>query len=98
MDWFKAVDTPLKWGGVFDWISPLWGLANDIVRRPSCGYVIPLDAVNPWMVKRLLKNEGIQYWGFHLFLDSMMFGCKRRDAARVQEILERNRIPYQGGI
>ena len=98
MDWFKAVDTPLKYGSLFDWVSPAVRLIKDISRRPIAGYVLPLDAVNPWLVKRILRNEGIEFWGGCLWMDSMMFSVRRRDAARVQEVLDRNRIPYQGGV
>lgn len=93
------IDKALAIGGSFDWISPLVTLLLNFRRRPSVGYVVPADT--SWgcnAIARLLRERGVQVWGIEYDGGSIVFRVRRAQAEYAQYWLERNGIPYAGGV
>lgn len=93
------LDKILAFGSLFDWITPLWALIQDFRHGPVTGFVIPMSAGwTPPMLRSLLQTRGIKVVSPTLFGGSVMFSVPRAQAEYAQYLLERERIPFRGGV
>jgi hypothetical protein len=93
------LDKILQAGSGFDWISPTIAFVHDIRNRPSVDINVPATA--GWSAQdltSLLQECGIKVWGVMLVGDVIIFSVRKAQALYAQYLLERNGIPYQGGL
>jgi hypothetical protein len=72
---------------------------TDLRSGGSVGYNVPVDA--GWSalgIEMLLRDAGVRIWGLSIVAGVITFRLKLKQARYAQYLLERNGIPYQGGI
>jgi hypothetical protein len=93
---------------VFDWITPLWGFAQDITHDPtltqeySRTFFINYNDLlrsgwNATDVANLLRNNGINSWGSQITKGELFFSVDKGSASIARYHLDRNGIQYYGG-
>lgn len=93
------IDKAIEAGTMFDWITPLWTFVQDWRNRPSCGYSVPVDGgYSLYVVRDLLRSKGVKTWGWAIVDGAILFRARQAQAEYVQYWLERNGVPYGGGI
>ena len=93
------LDRLLAIGSLFDWITPLWALIQDCLHGPITGFVVPMNAGwTPPMIRSLLQTRGITMISPTLFGSNIMFSVSAAQAEFAQYLLDRERIPFQGGV
>ena len=83
-------DKILEAGTVFDWISPLSAIAQDIIRGPSHTFLIPYDC--GWSgraIAGLLRSYGIRSWGHMVVEGTLMLSVSQNQAHWAHYLLER---------
>ena len=93
------IDKAIEAGTLFDWITPLWTFVQDWRNRPSCGYSVPVDG--GWSiseVRNLLRSKGVKAWGWAIVDGVILFRTRQAQAGHAQYWLERNGVPYSGGM
>ena len=93
------LDKLIRAGAGFDWITPVITFILDYQRRPSVGYNIPVDAGwSAYSVRALLDVHGVKLWGLTIFDNVITFRTRLAQAQYAQYLMEREGIPYDGGI
>jgi len=93
------LDTFLKISATPDWITPTISIIQTIWNRPSVGYNVSADTQwSTYSIKALLTEVGIKVWGLALIDNMIFFRVRKAQASYTQYLLEREGIPYQGGI
>lgn len=93
------IDNLLSAGSMFDWITPLWTFWQDWRNRPSCGYSVPVDGGwSLYAIRGMLRNKGVKTWGWAIVDGTILFRTRTAQAGYTQYWLERNAVPYSGGI
>ena len=93
------LDKFLNFASLFDLITPLATFAQDLQNHPSVGYNISVDAGwSAYAIRDLLQGAGIKLWGLTIFNGLITFRVRRAQARYTQYWLERNGIPYVGGV
>ncbi len=93
------LDKMIAFGSGFDWISPLFALVRNYKNRPSTTFTIPAACGwHAYSIQDLLKNSGIQLWGFALYQDTYVFSVREAQAEYTQYLLDRAGIPYGGDV
>ncbi len=93
------IDKAIEVGAMFDWITPLWTFVQDWRNRPSCGYSVPVDG--GWSisaVRDLLSANGVMTWGWAIVDGVILFRARQAQARYAQYWLEREGVPYWGGV
>lgn len=86
-------------GAEFDWITPVLTWLTDLRSGGSVGYNVPVDAGwSALAIQMLLRDAGVRIWGLSIVAGVITFRLKLKQAHYAQYLLERNGIPYQGGI
>jgi hypothetical protein len=83
-------DEILEAGTVFDWISPLLAIVQDIIRGPSHTFLIPYDC--GWSgrdIARLLESYGVKSWGHMVVERTFMLSVSQNQAQWAHYLLER---------
>ena len=58
------IETFLKFGATFDWISPTLAIAQDIAYGPSHTFLIPAGGgMSGREIANMLRQRGIKTWG-----------------------------------
>lgn len=92
-------DNMLRIGASFDWFTPLWTLVLSARRRPTVTYAVPVDfGGGPSGMGRMLRGWGVEVWGVDIYDDETIFHARQSQAQYIQIQLERNGIPYRGGL
>lgn len=93
------IDNLLSAGSMFDWITPLWTFWQDWRNRPSCGYSVPVDGGwSLYAIRDILRSKGVKTWGWAIVDGTILFRTRTAQAGYTQYWLERNAVPYSGGI
>jgi hypothetical protein len=93
------LDTIIKIGTVFDWITPVFSLFQDWQNGPSTGFNVPVGGgYSAYAIQDILSAGGIKIWGLRIINNTILFRTRKTQAAFAQYLLERNGISYQGGI
>ncbi len=93
------IDKALSVGTTFDWITPLWTLIQDWRNRPSVGYSVPVDGGSSlYAIKGALTGKGVKTWGWMIVDGVILFRTRQAQAQYAQYWLERDGVPYSGGI
>ena len=75
---YNAVDKLIRFGSNWDWITPLYGMIMDYIRRPAMKFYIPLvNGYSGFEVSRHLKQRGLQLWAMMIIGDDIVF-CTRQ--------------------
>lgn len=93
------LDSLIKFGAMFNWITPLLTWLQDAANRPSIGYNVSVHG--SWSaiaIERLLRLHGVKIWGLTIFGDVITFRARVAQAKYAQYLQERNGIHYVGGI
>jgi hypothetical protein len=86
-------------GSELDWITPVLTWLTDMRSGGSVGYNIPVDAGwSALAIQMMLHEAGVRIWGLSIVAGIITFRLKRSQARYAQYLLERNGIPYQGGM
>ena len=89
------IDKLLKFGSIFDWISPVKAAIDDHVKGPGVGFRVP---VGIWcsgaQLRRGLKKIGVQSWGWMIVDDVILFDVPRDQARSAENFLEGAQIPF----
>jgi hypothetical protein len=86
-------------GSEFDWITPVLTWLTDLRSGGSVGYNVPVDGGwSALAIEMLLRDAGVRIWGLSIVAGVITFRLKLKQARYAQYLLERNGIPYQGGI
>lgn len=89
----------IRFGAMFDWITPLWTFILDFINRPSVGYNIAVDSGwSAYAIRDLLKGSGVKIWGLTIFGDTITFRTRKAQAAYAQYLMDRVGIYYRGGV
>jgi len=93
------LDTFLKIAATPNWVSPTISIIQTIWNRPSVGYNVPANTQwSTYTLQDLLKKFGVKVWGLALVDDRIIFRVRKAQAGYTQYLLERENVPYQGGI
>lgn len=93
------IDTILKGGSSFDWISPVWAFIQDLRNGPAVGFTVPMEAgASTEQLQALLKERGVKVWGIMMVDDTILFTVRKAQARYVHYLFDRAGIPYQGGL
>lgn len=93
------IDKAIEAGSMFDWITPLWTFVQDWRNRPAVGYSVPVDGGwSLYAIRDLLRSRGVLTWGWNIVDGVILFRTRQAQAEYVQYWLERNAVPYSGGI
>jgi hypothetical protein len=93
------IDSILKGGSSFDWISPVVALIQDLRNGPSVGFNVSMEA--GWstaQLQALLNERGIKLWGMMMVDDAIIFCVRKTQARYAHYVLDRAGVPYQGGL
>lgn len=93
------IDKILKYGSMFDWITPIFTWIQDFRNHPSVGYNI--DVNGGWSalaIGRLMKESGVKIWGLTIFGDIITFRVRVSQARYAQYLMVRQGIPFVGGV
>jgi len=94
-----VIDKALSVGTTFDWITPLWTFIQDWRNRPSVGYSVPVDGGSSlYAIKDTLTGNGVKTWGWMIVDGVILFRARRAQAQFAQYLLDRDGVPYSGGI
>jgi hypothetical protein len=86
-------------GSELDWITPVLTWLTDMRSGGSVGYNIPVDAGwSALAIQMTLHEAGVHIWGLSIVTGIITFRLKRSQTRYAQYLLERNGIPYQGGM
>jgi hypothetical protein len=88
----------LKYGTVFDWISPALAIAQDVAAGSSHTFVIPQEC--GWTGREiisLLNRNGVQSWGHMIVSGMIMITVRQTQADWAQYLLDRAGIPVEAG-
>lgn len=86
-------------GASLDWTTPVATFIQDYQNRPSVGYNISVNAGwSAFAVRDLLKTNGVKLWGLTIFGGAITFRTREAQAEFAQYLMDREGIPYQGGI
>jgi len=88
----------LKLGMVFDWISPVAALVQNVVNGPSHVFAIPEQA--GWRgadIERLLARYGISLWGRMVINGCLVFSVRQAQARWAEYVLQRAGLPIAPG-
>ncbi len=89
----------ISMGSMFDWITPLWTFVQDWRNRPSCGYSVPVNGGwSLYAVRDILRSRGVKTWGWAIVDGVILFRTRTAQAQYTQYWLERNAVPYWGGV
>jgi hypothetical protein len=95
----EMINSLIRFGAMFDWITPLWTFILDFINRPSVGYNIDVNSGwSAYAIRDLLKGSGIKIWGLTIFGSTITFRTRKAQAAYAQYLMDRVGIPYRGGI
>jgi hypothetical protein len=89
----------LEFGTVFDWISPLVAMMQDIANGPSHTFFIPENC--GWSgreIEHLLRRHGVATWGLMIVDHLIMLTVREAQAHWAQYLLEREGIPIEYGV
>jgi len=92
-------DRLLEVGCVFDWISPLLAMVQDIRHGPNNTFYIPEDG--GWSgrsIAKLLQKNGVKTWGHMTVNCYIMLTCEKRQAAWASSVLQREGVPVEYGL
>ncbi len=93
------LDTFLKIAATPNWVTPTLSIIQTLWNRPSVGYNVPANTQwSTYAIQGLLKKFGVKVWGLALMDDMIIFRVRKAQAAYTQYLLERENIPYQGGL
>jgi len=93
------LDTFLKIGSTFDWITPTLAFVQDICNGPSVQIACPRD--QGWsanQIKRMLTRVGIKVWGLMVADDRIIFTVRAAQARYALYWLERSGLQYQSSL
>lgn len=93
------IDTFLRVGASFDWITPTIALIQDIRNGPSVQFCVPYDA--GWSgaeVKELLNSVGIRVWGLYVEGEEITFTVREPQARYAAYWLKRDGLPYASSL
>ena len=69
----------------FDWVTPVSHMVKDAAAGDACRVKIRFDELVE--TRLLLKQAGIESWGWSTFFDETVFSIHDRDARRVAGLL-----------
>jgi hypothetical protein len=93
------IDTFLKVGSTFDWITPTIAFVQDICNGPSVQIACPRD--QGWsanQIKQMLTRVGVKVWGLMVVGDKITFTVRAAQARYALSWLERYGLPYQSSL
>ncbi len=91
------IDLLLSIGATFDWITPIWVFIQQLLNRPSTGFLIPLDdGLAPSMVEDMLRSHGVKVFGVMLNGNDLLFSVPKAQADYARYLLEREGFLFQG--
>lgn len=93
------LDTLLKFGSMFDWITPTLAFIQDICNGPSVQIACPYD--QGWsgrQIKRLLRGYGVKVWGLMVVGELITFTVRKAQARYALYWLQRHGLQYQSSI
>ncbi len=93
---------------IFDWITPLKGLWEDIINDPTLlqsntwTFFIPYNQAlkNGWNcrdIEKLMKDYGIKTWGSQITCGELFFSVKLEQAQWAEYLLLREGVPINPG-
>lgn len=91
------IDTVLKIGATFDWISPTLSVVQDVLNGPSHTFLItragcPLSGRE---INLMLSRRGIASWGYMVVDDTLMVSVCEADARQAEAALRNHKVPIQ---
>jgi hypothetical protein len=84
---------------VFDWISPLIAIVQNLANHPSHTFLVPANC--GWsgsQIEHMLKRHGVHVWGRMTVRRTFMLTVRRKQARWAQYLLQREGIPIQHGV
>jgi len=93
------LDTFLKIGSTFDWITPTLAFVQDICNGPSVQIACPRD--QGWsanQIKQMLTHVGVKVWGLMVVGDKITFTVRSAQARYALYWLERNGLQYESSL
>jgi len=85
----------LQLGTVFDWISPMCSIVQDVANGPSHTFMIPQDC--GWTgseIARLLQRRGIKTWGHMIVNGTIMITVRRPQAEFARYLMGQAGLPF----
>jgi hypothetical protein len=91
------LDELLELGTMFDWISPVLSIGQDIANGPSHTFLIPQEC--GWTggeIAGLLRERGIKTWGHMIVNGRIMITVKKSQYEFARHLLDRNGLISSG--
>ena len=86
----SGIETALRVGKCFDWVSPVLAIANDIRHRGGHTFLLTDGGgLTGRQVIDLLRRRGIKVWGCMVIGETLTLTVRKRDARRASRILTR---------
>lgn len=92
------LDNLLKFGTLFDWITPLTVIIQRVINAPVSDFGIPVDSgLDTRTIKKLLRYHDVKVWSvmYDFHGDVLMFTVRQEDATYVYDLLRDVGIPIQ---
>jgi hypothetical protein len=92
------IDQLFKFAIMFDWISPVLAVIQNVTQGPAHVFAIP-KAVG-WSgadIERLLGRYGIAAWGKMILNDHFVFSVRQSQARWAEYVLSRAGLPIANG-
>ena len=96
-----TIDDGMAVAGNTDWITPLVGMVQDVVRGPHYVFYItragcPLSGRE---IDRLLSKNKVTHWGMAILPDdSIEVRVKKDQAQQAQQLMEQNGVPIENPL
>jgi hypothetical protein len=91
------IDRILEVGSCFDWISPVYAMAQDLAHHGGHSLVMDCSGWAPTEIERVLRRAGIETWGLMADRAEVYLSCPKEQAARATYILQRAGIEILSG-
>ena len=86
----------VKFGAMFDWISPLFAIARNAQEGPHYTIRVPWGGKHTGRdIDKLLKAQGIHSWGHMTVNNEMLLSVRKSDLKRALAVLDSKRIAYR---
>lgn len=91
------LDDVLRAGTVFDWISPVLAIVNDIRKGPAVTFLIHVAC--GWTGREIanyLHQNGVETWGHMIINDYFTISCRESQASWARHLLMQAGLPVEG--
>ena len=95
-----AIDTALKIGASFDWISPLASVLGDVMNGPSHTFLITHNGcpMSGREINIMLNRRGIKNWGHMIVAGTLMVNVCEDNARQAEGALKNHGVPIENSL